>query len=175
LREERLCHPMTEAVVSVDIGEPVLEAFRLLADHPLHHQPVVDGNPLKGMQGSADMRKLEFFLPKGGARASAIVANDRFKIATLLRAPVITTSPDDSIADAPSRTVTHGIHALPVVNANEGLLGIVTTSDIMRTLLHGMDPIREQLIYRHAQTRGAGNAALARGGRGGCAPRSRRG
>jgi CBS domain-containing protein len=129
---------MTTAVVSIDIDEPVTEAVRLFACYPMHHLPVVDESVVKGMLSSADMLKLEYFLPRGGAQASAVLLNQRFRIATLMRSPVVTADLDDTIGDAASRMVTHAIHALPVVNDSNQLLGIVTTSDIMQALLHGI-------------------------------------
>ena len=136
--EERVRHIMTEAVLSIDIHEPVSEAMRLFASYPVHHLPVVDESRIKGMLSSADILKLEYFLPKSGAPASAVLLNERFRIGTLMRQPVITANLDDTIADAASRMVTHAIHALPVVNVSNELLGIVTTTDIMQALLHGI-------------------------------------
>jgi CBS domain-containing protein len=129
---------MTTAVVSIDVHEPVTEAVRLFASYPMHHLPVVDDSVVKGMLSSADMLKLEYFLPRAGVKASAVLLNQRFRIATLMRSPVVTADLDDTIGDAASRMVTHAIHALPVVNDSNRLLGIVTTSDIMQALLHGI-------------------------------------
>lgn len=138
MQNERVRHIMTESVLSIGIHEPVTEALRLFAAYPLHHLPVVDSSALRGMLSSADMLKLEYFLPRTGAQASAVLMNDRFRIETLMRQPVITARLDDTIAEAAGRMVTHAIHALPVVDADNHLLGIVTTTDIMQALLHGM-------------------------------------
>jgi CBS domain-containing membrane protein len=138
LQQERVRHIMVEAVVSIGIHEPITEAVRLFAEYPLHHLPVTDKSGLKGMLSSADMLKLEFFLPKTGARTTAAWLNDRFRIDALMRAPVITATLDDTIADAASRMVVNAVHSLPVVNEGNHLLGIVTTTDIMSALLHGI-------------------------------------
>lgn len=112
MQDERVRHVMVEAVVSIGIDEPVSEAVRMFAGHPLHHLPVIGNSELKGMLSSADMLKLEHFLPKGGAKASAVLLNERFRIETLMRTPV--------------------------VDAGNHLLGIVTTSDIMHALLKAL-------------------------------------
>ena len=138
MKDERVRHIMTEAVYSIGVHQPITEALRLFSAHPIHHLPVVDGLELKGMLSTADVLKLEYFLPKSGTQASAALLNDRFRIDTMMRRPVITAGPDVTIADAASRMETHGIHALPVVNENNRLLGIVTTTDIMQALLHGI-------------------------------------
>ena len=136
--EERVRHIMTEAVLSIDIHEPITEVMRLFASYPVHHLPVVDAGQVKGMLSSADMLKLEGFVAKAGAMATASFLNERFKIATLMRQPVIRAKPGDSIEDAASRMVTHAIHSLPVVDEDDSLVGIITTTDIMYALLHGM-------------------------------------
>jgi CBS domain-containing protein len=138
MQDERVRHIMTEPVLSISVHEPVTEAVRLFAAHALHHLPVVDEGELKGMLSTADVLKLEYFLPKSGTQASAALLNDRFRVDTMMRRPVITAGLDDTIADAASRMATHGIHALPVINENSHLLGIVTSTDIMQALLHGI-------------------------------------
>jgi acetoin utilization protein AcuB len=135
--DERIRHIIVGDVVSVDLHAPVSEAMRLFASRPLHHLPVTDGAVLKGMLSSADMLKLEHFRPRGGAAAAALL-DQHFRIETLMRYPVITAVPDDTIEVAASRMVLHGVHALPVVDDRGQLLGIVTTSDIMHALLHGI-------------------------------------
>ena len=136
--DERVRHIMTEAVLSIGVHEPITEALRLFSNHPLHHLPVVDGSELKGMLSTAEMLKLEYFLPKSGAPGSAVLLNERFRIETIMRRPVFTANLEDTIADAASRMVVNGIHSLPVIDENNHLLGIVTTTDIMQGLLRGI-------------------------------------
>lgn len=138
MQYERVRHIMTEPVVSIGVHAPVTEVLRLFAKQPLHHLPVVDGLELKGMLSSADVLKLDFFVAKSGTQASAALSNDRFRIDTMMRRPVTTARLDDTIADAASRMATHGIHGLPVIDENGHLVGIVTTTDIMQALLHGI-------------------------------------
>jgi CBS-domain-containing membrane protein len=93
---------------------------------------------LKGMLSSADLLKLKHFVPKSGSLASATLLNDRFKIATMMSRPVVAAKLDDTIAEAAARMASHGVHALAVIDDNSHLVGIITTTDIMQALLHGM-------------------------------------
>jgi CBS domain-containing membrane protein len=138
MQNERIRHIMTAELLSIDIRESITEAMRLFASYPVHHLPVVDGADLKGILSTADMLKLEYFLPKSGAQASAMLLNNRFSVDKLMRSPVITAGLDDTIADAASRMVTKAVHALPVVDEDNHLRGIVTTTDIMQAMLHGI-------------------------------------
>jgi CBS domain-containing protein len=138
LNANQVGHIMTSAVLSVDIKEPITEVIRLFAYYPVHHLPVVDKSRIVGMLSTADMLKLEYFVPKGSIPTATALVNEKFRIDKLMRSPVITATSHDTIADAASRMSSHGIHALPVVNEGNHLIGIVTTTDIMNALLNGI-------------------------------------
>jgi len=80
--------------------------------------------------------KLEYFLPKGAADRSRYL-DERVTIGQLMRHPVVGLPSGASIADAAERLIEQGVHAAPVVDEADHVLGIVTTTDIMRSLLHG--------------------------------------
>lgn len=126
---------MTEAVLSVDVDAPVSEALRLFAEYPVHHLPVVRERVLVGMLSSADVMKLEGFLPKKG-RSAREYLDQRFRIDMLMRQPAISVQPQQTAEDAARLMVRHGIHALPVVNGQNHLVGIVTTTDLMQAALN---------------------------------------
>lgn len=133
LRYDRVRHVMTEAVQSIDVHEPVTELLRLLADHAIRHLPVTDGEHLCGMVSSADLLKLEHFMPRSGQPGALL--NERLRIDQMMRSPVTSIDPDAPIGDAVGLMSRHGIHALPVIGADQRLMGIVTTTDIMAGLL----------------------------------------
>jgi predicted transcriptional regulator len=124
---------MTEAVLSVDVSDPAGEILRLFAGYPVHHLPVVDKTRVVGMLSSADVLKLEHFIPTGTGRQDYL--NRRANIATIMRHPAVTVLPTQSVEQAARLMVAHGIHGLPVVDRNENLLGIITTTDIIHAAL----------------------------------------
>ena len=159
MQDDRVRHIMTAPVLSIGVHEPITEVLRIFAHSPLHHLPVVDRSELKGILSSADMLQLEYFLPKSGLpksgmQGSAVLLNDRFRVQRMMRWPVSTAKLDDTIADAASRMATSGIHSLPVIDEDNQLLGIVTTTDIMQALLRGigLKPRAEQREARRRPT-----------------------
>lgn len=126
---------MTEAVLSVDVSSPAGEVLRLFAQYPVHHLPVVDGTKVIGMLSSADLLKLEAFLPKHGADALAYL-NQRIRIETLMRKPPITIRCDQPVEAGAQLMAAHGIHAVSVTDAGDNLIGIITTTDIMHAVLY---------------------------------------
>jgi CBS domain-containing protein len=125
---------MTEAVLSIEVSAPAGEILRFFSEYPVHHLPVVDEARVVGMLSSADVLKLESLLPKG--RDPIEYLSWRFRIDQLMRQPAITVRSEESIERAASLMAKHGIHALPVTNARQKLIGIVTTTDIMNAVLH---------------------------------------
>jgi CBS domain-containing protein len=127
---------MTSAVLSVDIDDPAGEVLRLFAAYPVHHLPVLEAQRVVGMLSSADVMKLEMFLPRGG-KSPIEYLNQRMKVRALIRGPALSILPNQSVEIAAQRMAQHGVHALAVVNEHDGLLGIVTTTDIMQAALSG--------------------------------------
>lgn len=132
--QDRISLLMTVEVLSVDIDEPAGEVLRLFAGYPVHHLPVLRGREVVGMLSSADMMKLEHFLPRTGANVQSYLSQ-RMTVAALLRREAITVGADQTVQDAAELMARHGIHALPVVDTRQHLLGIVTTSDLIAAAL----------------------------------------
>ena len=137
--DERVDRYMTEAVLSVDIDEPAGEVLRLLAGYPVHHLPVVRGEKVVGMLSAADISKLESFLPRSG-EARAEYLSRHMQIATMMHKPPVTVRPQTTLLEAARIMVSNAVHALPVVDEQERLLGIITTTDIMHAALEPHAP-----------------------------------
>ena len=134
--EEPVARIMTEAVVVIEIDRPVSEALDCFLHYPIHHLPVVRDQRLVGMLSSADLMKVEYFAPRGAADCAAFL-DARFSIEQIMRAPVTSRGPATSLEEVASLIMESGVHALPVVDDDERVIGIVTTTDIIRSLLRG--------------------------------------
>jgi len=126
---------MTETVVVIELDRPVSEALDCFTHYPIHHLPVVHQGRIAGMLSSADVRKLEHFVPKAADRAKFL--DERLTIEQLMHAPVISLGPHASLAEAARRMAEAGVHAVPVVDDADRVIGIVTTSDVIGSLLNG--------------------------------------
>lgn len=134
---ERVDHLMS-AAVSIDVDESAGTMLRLFAGYPIHHLPVVSGRKVVGMVSSADVMKLDAFRPKTGLPSNEYMSH--VNVADLMSKPAITIRPHQSLVDAAHLMASHGIHALPVVDADEQLLGILTTTDIIASTLEALEP-----------------------------------
>ena len=134
--DEPVSRIMTEAVVAIEHDRPVSEVLDCFFQYPIHHLPVVRGGRLVGMISSADVMKLQFYAPQGAAERADYL-NGRLTIGELMRAPAVALNAATSLAEASERLIEAGVHAAPVVDEVDRVVGIVTTTDIMRSLLHG--------------------------------------
>jgi len=125
---------MTEAVLSIDVNARAGEILRLFAAFPVHHLPVVDGTRVVGMLSSADVLKLEGFIPAHAVDRQQYL-NQRVNVAAIMRHPPIAVLATHSVEEAARLMASHGIHGLPVTDRQGNLIGIVTTTDIMHAAL----------------------------------------
>jgi hypothetical protein len=99
---------------------------------------VVHNGRLEGMLSSADLMKLEHFLPKPGQVADAIAfIDERCSLAQLMRTPVVKVTTRATLADAAETLIASGVHALPVVDEAGHVVGIVSSTDLIQSLLNG--------------------------------------
>jgi CBS domain-containing membrane protein len=129
---------MSEPVLSVGPDESVRDMLQYFVAYPVHHLPVVKDNQVVGMISSADLMKLEFFLPPPGPARDKLL-NDRFKVSNVMRTPVVTVTEHETVQRAAELLAKSGFHCLPVVNTNDHLIGIVTTTDLMHHCLMSGD------------------------------------
>ncbi len=134
--EEPVARIMTETVVVIEIDRPVSEALDCFLQYPIHHLPVVRDHRLVGMLSSADLIKLEYFAPRGSGDRAAFL-DGRFHIKQIMRAPVTSSRASTSVDEVANLIIESGVHAMPIVDNDEVVIGIVTTTDIIRSLLHG--------------------------------------
>lgn len=127
---------MTETVVAIEADRPVSEVLDCFLQYPIHHLPVVRLGKLVGMLSSADVMKLEFFVPKSTVDRAAYL-DQRLTITQLMQKPVLSFKPTASVAAAAEQMIEAGVHAVPVVDEGDHVIGIVSTSDVIRSLLHG--------------------------------------
>lgn len=111
---------MTKNVITIGPQEPISKAISKMTDNGIHHLPVVDDGKYLGMID------FDLFL-----RRSSIVLNSKV-LNVIEKTPTVTRKTD--VAEAARLMLDNGIKAIPVVE-NDTLLGLVTTADIIYSLL----------------------------------------
>lgn len=112
---------MSSDVVTVTPDTPVEDAANLLIDEQIGSVVVVDGaNRLEGILTSTDFVRI---VAKSHAKAETTVQK-------YMTEQVVTVGAQDSIREAADKMITYGIHHLPVVDDKEGVVGMLSTTDL---------------------------------------------
>lgn len=119
---------MTPGPFTVGPDDNLLEAATLMSLHGVRHLPVIDGGRVIGMISERDLRTYIgdpslFVITKGN---SPVRVRD-----AITHAPV-TVTPDQPLLEVARMFDAHHIGALPVVDRQGGLVGIVSYVDVLR-------------------------------------------
>lgn len=113
---------MTTDVITLGPENTLGEAREILLGKHIHHLPIVEGRRLVGMVTSWDIFKLG---------KSAEEYKD-MKVKEIMTTKVATLDPDQHLGAVAEVLTQHLFHAVPIVNDQHELLGIVTSTDIVR-------------------------------------------
>jgi acetoin utilization protein AcuB len=124
---------MTADPITVTPSETMRQADGLMDENNFRQLPVVKGRELVGIITDRDIRS---FL--SGSLHSSPEEWDKAmntKIESVMTTQPITVGPDDDLADAVEVLLTEKVGAIPVVDDNEGLVGILSYVDVLRCFL----------------------------------------
>ncbi len=113
---------MTKEVVTVRPEDTLAVVKDILFSKHLHHLPVVSNKKLVGIVTSFDLFKLgKSFEEYGGIKVKEVMTTQLAKL-----------SPSDKVGTAAEIFLRNLFHGIPIVNAHNELLGVITTHDILK-------------------------------------------
>jgi len=120
VRDRMSAHPVT-----IRSDADYKTALKLMEEHRLHHVPVLDpGRKLVGIVAERDL-----LLAATRHLQSAV------EVAEVMHRNVTTATLDMPIAEAATLMVDNRIGGLPVVDADEHVIGVITESDVFRAFV----------------------------------------
>jgi CBS domain-containing protein len=126
---------MTREAICIDMDTALGEAMELCLQNRVRHLPVVD--ELKHLAGLVTDRDLRAAI---SPRLGTLSENNRdretlgFRVHRIMARHVVSTSADATLAEAAQLMLTNRIGCLPVVDGERCVIGIITTSDLLRYL-----------------------------------------
>jgi acetoin utilization protein AcuB len=118
---------MTRDVITLGPEASAAEAWALCREHNIRHVPIVQEGQLVGLVSDRDLRDV-----RGGDRESDTPRWVR--LGDMMTRNVVTIHPLDTIEHAAREIYERKISCLPVV-ADDELVGIITSEDLMHTLI----------------------------------------
>ncbi len=121
---------MSSPVLTLPIDATFEKAWKLIVDYRFRHVPIAtEGDKLFGIISDRDL-----------LREAALITQDEFKegktIRNMIKTNVLTASRDSEIKKIAQLFFDERIGSMPIVDEDGLLLGIITRSDILRTIVN---------------------------------------
>lgn len=130
---------MTEKPVTIRATATVRRAAELLQSLDIRHLPVVDedGN-LVGMLSDRDLRSMAIPYVVGDEYVGTVRAALDARVATIMNSDVLSVDEEADAAEIVDLMLDNKIGAVPVLDGDGGLVGIVSYMDVLRALPLGV-------------------------------------
>ena len=126
---------MTESVVTIDVKAPLHKAEAIFKKKKIRHLPVLSGEKLVGIVSHTDLQRLSFGSSYGEYEEDVDAAMlHMLRLAQVMVAHPVSIQVNQTIREAAELLSQREFHALPVLDG-EKLVGIVTTTDLIRYML----------------------------------------
>lgn len=125
LAQRKVAELMTRTILTVRPDQTVQDAIDLFARQEFRHILVADGAALVGVISDRDVLRALL-------RSQTTVDGP---VAKIMRSSPFTTDPGATVCEATRLFLSHRINSLPVIDGGGELVGILTTTDLLRALL----------------------------------------
>ena len=120
---------MSRAPITIRGDTDYWKASEVMRDKNLHHIPVVNENDkVVGMLARRDLNI-----------AAMHFGEAHVDVSEVMHKPVVTISPGEPLAEAARQMVEHRFGGLPVLDADEQIVGILTETDLHRALIDQLE------------------------------------
>jgi len=124
---------MAKALIVVNPTKKISEVNQLFNEYGIRHIPVVDGSKIIGVISKSDVQKLGFGTGEDHPETLNAIY-DTFNLKDVMVKEPITVTADTNIKDVAEIFYNQSFHSFPVIE-NDELVGIVTTTDLVKYLL----------------------------------------
>jgi len=123
---------MTKKVIVADKNTKFSDVMTLFLDYKIYHLPVVDADKLIGVVSLTDA--LRFFRKEANNITKDEHLNELFDISIMMTENPTTLEADNTVKDAVEILCKAKYRALPIVNAGNEVIGIVSNKDLVKVL-----------------------------------------
>ena len=134
-KREPIRNIMTANPIVLQLNDGLSQAEILFKEHNMRHLPVVQGEQIAGIISMTDLARISFvdsYNPNDFSVDTSVY--ELFSLEQIMVRNPKCIHPNDTVKDAAEHFLAAEYHALPVVE-NKKLVGIVTTTDLIKYLL----------------------------------------
>lgn len=126
---------MTKNVITLNITDSLTKAEELFSTNNIRHIPVVSGQQIVGILSHSDI--LRIGIPDMDEKDEKVVSTvyDMYSLEQVMTKDVKTLHQNDFVKTAALIFTESEFRALPIVDENESLVGILSTTDLIKFLL----------------------------------------
>lgn len=125
---------LSRDIVTAHTAQKVSDVRKIFVKHGFHHVPVVSGKKLIGLISASDILGLSVEGVGSDERSMDAYLDHQFSVEGIMKTNLQTLTPKAHIADAAEALSNGEFHALPVVDDGGDLVGLVTSTDLIRFL-----------------------------------------
>lgn len=134
IRKQPISMIMTENVITLKKNDDLKTAEKLFKQYNIRHIPVVKRGSVIGIISYTDLLRLSFADITNTNDETDTMVYNMFTVEHVMTKNVACVHASSSIKDVAEIFSQREFHALPVIN-NDKLIGIVTTTDLIKFLL----------------------------------------
>ena len=139
-KREPIQSVMTSQPTYVQRSQPISTVYDLLDGAPFHHVPVLDGDRPVGMVSASDILRLVYDIDGSDDRMLRTMLDHQFTIDDAMTEELRTLATTASVYDAAAVLSDGSLHSVLVVDDGGKLVGIVTSTDLVRYLRDNCAP-----------------------------------
>jgi acetoin utilization protein AcuB len=126
---------MTSKVISVDHDASVMKASKLMKENGIQHLPVLKKERLVGIISDRDLKEAQPSKATSMDIYELYYLLDEVRVKSIMPPNLFTITSEESVEKAAATMLKHNISALPVVNPQGKLEGIITKGDVFRAFV----------------------------------------
>ncbi len=132
---QKVTEIMTREPVTVHTNHRLSDVRAALQEHRIHHIPVVAGTRFIGLISSTDLMRVSFGDTYSQDVHTIDALLDTMTIREVMAEDVLTVGPETTVREAAEKLATGSFHCLPVIGEDGTLLGVLTSTDLIKFLL----------------------------------------
>lgn len=133
-RHEHVRHVMSTPPVAVEASMGPSVVRNLFEKSAFHHLPVLDDGVLVGIISHVDLARVSLKAWVRDGETDAAWLDSQYKVADLMTSEPEFVRASDTLRTAADKLSSGAFHALPVLDDQDTLVGILTSTDLMRLM-----------------------------------------